>query len=96
MYYKSNGNYEAFTHAKPIPGIENKSAYIVGAGIASLAAAVFLVRDAKMNPKNIHIFKELTVAGGSCDGILNPDKGYNVKWKIILNVYEIYFVLFHH
>lgn len=56
MYYKSNGNYEAFAHAKPIPGIENKSAYIVGAGIASLAAAAFLVRDAQKWTQKTFIF----------------------------------------
>ena len=46
MYY-SSGNYEAF--AKPLKpkGVENKSAYIVGSGLAALSAACFLVRARK-------------------------------------------------
>lgn len=55
--YKSNGNYEAFAQPKPAQEIEDKKAFLVGAGLASLAAATFLIRDAKMNPENIHIFE---------------------------------------
>ncbi|MDY3738045.1 MAG: hypothetical protein SOZ89_02860 [Peptoniphilaceae bacterium] len=40
MYY-SNGNYEAFARAKKPEGVEDKSAYIVGSGLAGLSAAVF-------------------------------------------------------
>lgn len=43
--YYSNGNYEAFAKPKKPEGVENKNAYIVGGGLASLAAACFLVRD---------------------------------------------------
>ncbi|BDT04579.1 hypothetical protein SHM_22250 [Spiroplasma ixodetis] len=77
--YKSNGNYEAFAQTKPAQEIEDKKAFLVGAGLASLAAATFLIRDAKMNPENIHIFEELSIAGGSLDGILNPDKGFIIR-----------------
>jgi len=35
MYY-SSGNYEAFAHPKKPEGVDHKSAYIVGAGLASL------------------------------------------------------------
>ncbi len=73
---KQNGNYEAFAQPKPAQEIEDKKAFLVGAGFASLAADTFLIRDAKMNPENIHIFEELSIAGGSLDGILNPDKGF--------------------
>ena len=38
MYY-SSGNYEAFAHPLPPEGVENKQAYIVGSGLAGLAAA---------------------------------------------------------
>lgn len=48
-----------------------------------------------MNPKNIHIFEELTVAGGSCDGILNPDKGYITRGgREMENHYECLWDLF--
>ena len=41
MYY-SNGNYEAFARPEKPADVERKSAYLVGAGLASLAAACFL------------------------------------------------------
>lgn len=47
MYY-SSGNYEAFATPKKPEGIDKKSAYIVGTGLAGLAAACFLIRDAQM------------------------------------------------
>ena len=47
MYY-SSGNYEAFATPKKPEGIDEKSAYIVGTGLAGLAAACFLIRDAQM------------------------------------------------
>ena len=47
MYY-SSGNYEAFAHPKKPEGVDHKSAYIVGAGLASLTAACYLVRDGQM------------------------------------------------
>lgn len=43
--YYTNGNYEAFANAKKPEGVDKKNAYIVGSGLASLAAACFLVRD---------------------------------------------------
>ncbi len=44
MYY-SSGNYEAFARPKKPEGVDNKSAYIVGSGLAALSAACYLVRD---------------------------------------------------
>lgn len=75
MYY-SNGNYEALAHARKPADVDHKSAYIVGGGLAGLAAGVFLVRDAQMPGKQIHIFEELPVAGGSLDGAKKPDIGF--------------------
>ena len=43
--YYSNGNYEAFARPKKPAGVDEKNAYIVGSGLASLAAACFLVRE---------------------------------------------------
>ena len=48
MYY-SSGNYEAFARPLKPEGIEQKSAYFVGTGLAALAAGCFLVRDAQRN-----------------------------------------------
>jgi oleate hydratase len=51
-------------------------AYLVGGGIASLAAAVFLVRDAGFDGPSVRILEELPVAGGALDGGGDPDGGY--------------------
>ena len=68
MYY-SSGNYEAFARPRKPEGVERKSAWLVGSGLASLAAACFLVRDGQMKGENIHILEELKLPGGACDGI---------------------------
>lgn len=77
--YHSNGNYEAFANPRKPEGVDKKSAYIIGGGLAGLAAAVFLIRDGKMKGNKIHIFEELPLAGGSMDGILNPQRGYIIR-----------------
>ena len=75
MYY-SSGNYEAFARPRKPEGVEKKSAYIIGSGIAGLATACFLIRDAQMPGKNIHVLEELNIAGGACDGINDPTRGF--------------------
>lgn len=49
-------------------GIEQRKAYIVGGGIAGLAAAAFLVDDAGMPGENITILEKSSDVGGCCDG----------------------------
>ena len=77
--YRSNGNYEAFAKPMKPAGVDNKSAYIVGSGLAGLAAATFLIRDGQMKPDKIHILEELALPGGSMDGIWNEQKGYIIR-----------------
>lgn len=72
----TNGNYEAFARPRKPEGVEDKSAYIVGAGLAGLAAAVFLIRDGQMKGEHIHIFEELSLSGGSLDGKFIPHDGF--------------------
>ena len=67
MYY-SSGNYEAFARPKKPEGIDKKSAYIVGSGLAALTAACYLVRDAQMKGERVHILEKGILAGGACDG----------------------------
>ena len=55
MYY-SSGNYEAFARPKKPEGVDHKSAYIIGTGLAALSAACYLVRDGQMKGEHIHIF----------------------------------------
>ena len=47
MYY-SSGNYEAFARPRKPEGVDRKSAYIIGSGLAALTAACYLVRDGQM------------------------------------------------
>ena len=56
--------------------LEQTRAYLVGGGIASLSAAVLLIRDGGLRGGNIRIIEELTVAGGALDGSGDPVKGY--------------------
>lgn len=74
--YHSNGNYEAFVHPRKPEGVESKSAYIVGTGLAGLSAAVFLVRDAQMPGENIRILEASPIAGGALDGAYIEGHGY--------------------
>jgi len=78
MYY-SSGNYEAFARPEKPEDIEHKSAYLIGTGLASLSAACFLVRDAQMPGKHIHIFEKDPVPGGACDGYKYPGVGYVMR-----------------
>ncbi|WP_297091606.1 oleate hydratase [Thermococcus sp.] len=71
-------NYKRVTPRK-IPDIKERKAYMVGGGIASLAAAVFLIRDAKMPGENIHIIEKTPVNGGCLDGSGDPENGYLLR-----------------
>ncbi|TFD28263.1 oleate hydratase [Cryobacterium cryoconiti] len=46
--------------------------WIVGGGIAGMAAAAFAIRDAQVPGPNIHILEELDVTGGGMDGANSP------------------------
>ena len=67
MYY-SSGNYEAFARPKKPEGVDNKSAYIVGSGLAALTAACYLVRDGQMKGEHVHVLEKGDLPGGACDG----------------------------
>ena len=77
--YYSNGNYEAFARPEKPEGVDQKFAWLVGSGLASLAAACFLVRDGQMKGENIHILEAMDIAGGACDGINDPTRGYVMR-----------------
>jgi oleate hydratase len=50
--------------------------YIVGGGIAALAAAVLLMRDGGVPGDRITILEHRDTAGGSLDGAGDPQSGY--------------------
>ena len=79
--YYTNGNYEAFARPEKPEGVEEKHAYIVGSGLASLAAACFLVRDGQVTVSSTR------AVAISCVAV--------VKWRIISNVYGICSTIFH-
>ncbi|MDR3632880.1 MAG: oleate hydratase [Isosphaeraceae bacterium] len=53
--------------------------YLVGGGIASLAAAAFLIRDGDVLGHNITVLEELDKLGGSLDGAGSPSAGYVLR-----------------
>lgn len=95
MYY-SNGNYEAFARPEKPANVDSKSAYLIGSGLASLAAACFLVRDGQMKGEKIHILEELSLPGGACDGINDNEKGFIIRGgREMENHFECLWDLFH-
>ncbi|PLY12365.1 MAG: oleate hydratase [Sulfurimonas sp.] len=53
--------------------------YLVGGGIASLASAFYLIKDAGVPGKNIHILEQSRVLGGALDGGGNPQNGFIIR-----------------
>ena len=94
MYY-SSGNYEAFARPKKPAGVEHKSAYIIGTGLAALSAACYLVRDGQMKGERIHIFEKDPIPGGACDGFEYPGVGYVMRGgREMDNHFEVMWDLF--
>ena len=92
----TNGNYEAFARPEKPEGVDEKNAYIVGSGLASLAAACFLVRDGQMEGSHIHILEAMDIAGGACDGIYDSTRGYIMRGgREMENHFECLWDLFH-
>ena len=95
MYY-SSGNYEAFVRPLKPEGVEKKSAHIIGTGLAALSAACYLVRDAQMDGKRIHIYEKDQIPGGACDGYYYPELGYVMRGgREMDNHFEVMWDLFH-
>ena len=78
MYYGA-GTYEAFARPEKPEGVDRKSAYIIGTGLAGLSAAFYLVRDGQMKGEHIHLFEKLDLTGGSCDGRKDITKGFYMR-----------------
>ncbi|PWU52850.1 oleate hydratase [Micromonospora globispora] len=78
MYY-SSGNYEAFARPRVPDGAERKHAWFVGAGLASLSSAVFMIRDGGVPGENITILEKLKLPGGALDGIKEPKRGFVIR-----------------
>ena len=72
----TNGDFQRLVKTRKPEGIEEKSAYLIGTGVASLTAACFLIRDAHMEGKKITFLEQLDIAGGSLDGKCMETRGY--------------------
>ena len=60
--------------------ITNDTKYhLIGAGIASLSAAVYLVTDGHQDGNKIIIYEESNVIGGAMDGCGNAEDGYMAR-----------------
>ncbi len=95
MYY-SSGNYEAFARPLKPDGVDRKSAYIIGTGLAALTAACYLVRDGQMEGSRIHIFEKDAIPGGACDGWRFENVGYVMRGgREMDNHFEVMWDLFH-
>ena len=95
MYY-SSGNYEAFARPKKPEGVDQKSAYIVGSGLAALTAACYLVRDGQMKGEHVHILEKDSIPGGACDGYKFENVGYVMRGgREMDNHFEVMWDLFH-
>lgn len=71
-------NYER-NNARKTENIENRKAYLVGGGIANLAAAFYLIKDGQMDGKNITILERKNIIGGALDGAGNAEDGYVIR-----------------
>jgi oleate hydratase len=80
------------------PGAKDRSTtkvYLVGGGIASLAAAAFMIRDGDIPGHNITVFEELDTLGGSLDGSGSAENGYVLRGgRMIESKYLCTFGLF--
>jgi oleate hydratase len=57
----------------------NSKAYIVGGGIAGLATAVYLIREAGLHGRNISLFNQDKIGGGALDGSGSAQEGYLIR-----------------
>jgi myosin-crossreactive antigen len=78
-YNLTRGNYEAFAKPRKPADADRKKVYLIGGGIASLAAAAFLVRDAQVPGENITILESSKVPGGAMDGRKYADLGFIIR-----------------
>jgi oleate hydratase len=90
------GNYNLVRAIQP-EGIEKKRAFLIGGGIGSLAAAFYLIHDGHMDGKNITLFENLELLGGSMDGAGDPKKGFITRGgREMEEHYECSWDLFSH
>ncbi|MFR8569504.1 MAG: oleate hydratase, partial [Longicatena caecimuris] len=70
--------------------------YLIGGGLATMAAAAYLLQDGGFHGENIHIIEGLPILGGSNDGAGNMQNGFVCRGGRMLNeeTYENFWDLF--
>lgn len=73
-----------------------RQVHLIGGGLASLAAAAYLIRDCKFPGEQIIIYEGLPILGGSNDGVGTPETGFVCRGGRMLNeeTYENFWELF--
>ena len=56
--------------------MNDRKAYIIGNGLASISTAFYLTRESDINPKNVYIFDNVSFDGGSLDAFDYTDDNY--------------------
>ena len=77
--------------------LQDSHVYLIGSGIAGLASAFYLEKDAGVPGKNIHILEKDMIAGGATDGAGDNEKGFVVRGGRMHEMhYECYWELLSH
>ena len=83
---KDNKSKKSFvTYSENFDKNDERQVYFIGGGLASLAGAVYLIRDCNFKGENIHIIEGLHVLGGSNDGAGNSEDGFVCRGGRMLN-----------
>lgn len=74
----------------------DRQVYLVGGGLATLAAAAYLIRDAGILGEKIHVIEGMSILGGSNDGAGDAEGGFVCRGGRMLNeeTYENFWELF--
>ena len=71
----------AYMRNRPVSAgcVPGRKAWIIGSGVAGLAAAFYMIRDGGMAGEDITILDAMHIEGGSLDGAGNPEDGYIIR-----------------
>ena len=82
---------------KKFKNTKDARVYLIGSGIAGLASAHYLIKDAGVPGENIHILEKDNIAGGATDGAGDVEKGFVVRGGRMHEMhYECYWELLSH
>ncbi|MCW8994212.1 MAG: oleate hydratase [Psychromonas sp.] len=78
-------------HSTKNSNAKDSKVYLIGSGIASLASAIYLIKDAGVLGENIHILEQADILGGALDGHGDPEHGFIVRGG---RMHEAHFVCY--